>query len=69
MPILSLLSIELALKMMKMLLTLDGQMYKEKARKTLLRITSLRAYKSKLIKKIKKLEDCLMITDSNIKKN
>ena len=35
----------------EMLLTLDNQMYKEKTRKTLLRLTWLKAYKSKLMKK------------------
>ena len=36
---------------MKMLLTLDDQMYKKKSKKILLWLTSLRACKSKMIKK------------------
>ena len=39
------------LEMMKMLLTLDGRMYKEYINKTLLRLTWLRIYKSKLMRK------------------
>ena len=35
-----------------MLLTLDDWMYKKKTRRILLRLTSLRAYKSKLMRKI-----------------
>ena len=41
----------LILKMIKILLTLDDWMYKKKE-KILLRLTSLRAYKRKLLKKI-----------------
>ena len=36
-----------------MIFTLDGKMHKEKTRNTLLRLTSLRAYSSKLIRKLK----------------
>ena len=39
---------------MKMLLTLDDHMYKNNTRKTLLRLTSLRAYRSKLMMKFSK---------------
>ena len=35
----------------KMLLTLDNRMYKKKTKKILLRLTSLRTYKSKLMRK------------------
>ena len=38
--------------MMKMLLTLNDQMYKKKTRKILLWLTSLRTRKSKLMRKI-----------------
>ena len=47
--------------MMKMLSTLNDQVYKKKMRKILLWLTSLRTCKSKLMKKLKKLDDCLMI--------
>ena len=59
--ILSLLSKKLILKIMKMLLTLDDWMYKKKTIKILSRITSLKAYKSKLMRKKifkKLLDDC-----------
>ena len=39
-------------EMVKMLLTLNDQMYKKKTRKILFWLTSLRAFKSKLMRKI-----------------
>ena len=45
------LSKKLILIMMKMWLTLDGHMSKEKTRKTLLRLNWFRVYKSKLVRR------------------
>ena len=47
----SLLYKKLNIKIKKMLLTLNGRIYEEKMRKILLRLTWLRVYKSKLMKK------------------
>ena len=68
--ILSLLSKTMILKLMKMWLTLDGRMCKKKTRKILLWLTSLRACKSKLMRKISKkyLDDYLIISVSYLMK-
>ena len=59
-------------EMMKKLLTLGNRVYKKKRRKILLWLTSLRHYKNKLMRKIKKItkwlfDDCGIIP--NEKKN
>ena len=58
--------------MMKMQLTLDDQMYKEKMKKSLIRLTWSRDYKSKLVNILKVTEgllDYYIIVPKNKKKD